>query len=80
MAKKVVVSEKPVSKIIESAADVGRIIKYVRTSNGLSIAEAAKLCNISHITFADLEKGKGDVKFSTVWHICHMFGLKITFI
>jgi len=77
MAKIVKTSKKPSNNTISSISDLAEHIKYKRTSEGLSLEEAASLCNISAITLSKLEKGFEGVRFSTVLTVSKMFGLKL---
>lgn len=77
MAKSVKISEKPTNPIITDIKDFGKHIKYKRTSQGLSIEEAAALCNVNAITLTKLENGSEGTRLSTALHISKMFGLKL---
>ena len=77
MAKKVIQTDKPLSNKVMSTKDFGAFIKYKRTSNGLSIEQAAQLCNINHLTLSKLEKGSQGVRMSTALEVAMMFGLNV---
>ncbi|PLY06201.1 MAG: hypothetical protein C0625_10275 [Arcobacter sp.] len=77
MAKVVKTSEKPNSVNIIDIKDFGKHIKYKRTSQGLSIEEAATLCNINARTLTKLENGAEGTRLSTAINIAKMFGLKL---
>ena len=77
MAKKVVVSQKPTVKNIKDTETFGKFIKHKRTTAGLSIEEAANLCNINYRTLDKLEKGAEGTRLSTALYVAKMFGLKI---
>ncbi len=77
MAKNVKVTSKPNSNIILDIKDFGKHLKYQRTTQGLTLVEAAQLCNINTTTLIRLEKGSEGVRLSTALHIAKMFGLKL---
>lgn len=77
MAKNVMTSKEPISKTINSINDLGSHIKFVRTKQGLSLEEAASLCNISAITLSKLEKGSVGVRLTTALNVSMMFGLSL---
>ena len=65
MAKNVKLSPEPNSNIILDVKDFGKHLKYKRTSQGLTLVEAAQLCNINTTTLIRLEKGSEGVRLST---------------
>ncbi|MAC83944.1 MAG: hypothetical protein CL624_07395 [Arcobacter sp.] len=77
MAKNVKTSIEPDSNIILGVKDFGKHIKFKRTSEGLTLNDAAELCNINTRTLMRLEKGSEGVRLSTALHIAKMFGLKL---
>lgn len=78
MAKVVKKSTEPKSKIITDIKSFAQHIKYARTSQGLTIEEAASLCNITALTFSKLENGSEGVRLGTALKISKMFGLKLS--
>ena len=78
MAKRVLPTEKPTNDYITDTKQFGDFIKYKRTQNGLSLEQAAQLCNINHITLSKLEKGSEGVRLSTALEVAKMFGLTIS--
>jgi len=77
MAKNVKETSKPSSNVISDIKDFGKHLKYKRTSQGLTLVEAAQLCNINNTTLIRLEKGSEGVRLSTALHVAKMFGLKL---
>ena len=77
MAKNVKETSQPSSNVISDIKDFGKHLKYKRTSQGLTLVEAAQLCNINNTTLIRLEKGSEGVRLSTALHVAKMFGLKL---
>jgi len=77
MAKKVIISPEPSSPIITNVKDFGKHIKFNRTREGLTLADAAALCNINKSTLIRLEKGSEGIRLSTALLVGKMFGLKL---
>lgn len=77
MAKNVKLSAKPNDNVISDVKDLGKHIKFHRTKEGLTLDEAAKLCNINTLTLMRLEKGADGVRLSTALLVSKMFGLKL---
>ncbi len=63
---------------IESIADLGCAIRTARLHNGMTQIELANVANIRQPTLSIVERGDGDVKFSTVLALAKALGLKIT--
>ena len=78
MAKRVIPTDKPQSSHIADVKQFGSFIKYKRTQAGLSLEQAAQLCNINHLTLSKLEKGSEGVRLSTALEVATMFGLSIS--
>lgn len=77
MAKNVKISIEPDTNVILDVKDFGKYLKFIRTSEGLTLEEASELCNINSRTLMRLEKGSEGVRLSTALHIAKMFGLKL---
>lgn len=77
MAKNVKISTEPSNNRISDVKDLGTHIKFQRTKEGLTLDEAAKLCNINTLTLMRLEKGAEGVRLSTALLVSKMFGLKL---
>jgi len=78
MAKRVIQTAKPLDTHITDIKQFGDFIKYKRTQAGLSLEQAAQLCNINHLTLSKLEKGSEGVRLSTALSVAMMFGLSIS--
>ncbi|HDQ04457.1 MAG TPA: transcriptional regulator [Deltaproteobacteria bacterium] len=63
-------------KII-APADIGRIIRKKRKEDGLSLAEAAALCNVGYRFLSDLENGKATVHLNKVLQVLKGLGIDL---
>jgi len=78
MAKRVIPTDKPLNNQVTDTTQFGDFIKYKRTQAGLSLEQAAQLCNINHLTLSKLEKGSEGVRLSTALDVAMMFGLSVS--
>lgn len=60
---------------INTAADIGRIIRKKRKEDGLSLAEAAALCNVGYRFLSDLENGKATAQLNKVLQVLKGLGI-----
>ena len=65
------------NKIVTSAADIGDAVRRKRTIDGLTLAEAAGLCNVNYRFLSDLENGKLTVLFDKVRQVLTCLGLEL---
>lgn len=77
MAKKVKISEKPKSEIIDSMKNLGQHIKYQRTKLGLTRENTATMCSINHQTLSKIENGNELCNIGNVLHVANMLGIKL---
>jgi DNA-binding XRE family transcriptional regulator len=63
---------------IESAEDLGSAIRTARIHNGMTQTELADAANVRQATVSLVERGSGDVKFTTVIALARALGLKLT--
>ena len=60
---------------INTPADIGRIIRKKRKGDGLSLIEAAALCNVGYRFLSDLENGKETVQLDKVLQVLKGLGI-----
>ena len=77
MAKNVKISKKPVDSKIKDARDIGNVIKYKRTSLGLTRQEAADFCNISYVTLQNIENATKEAGISNILKVMTRLGIEI---
>jgi len=62
---------------VKSVADIGAAIRRKRKSDGLTLAEAAGLCNVNYRFLSDLENGKETVRLGKVLQVLAALGLEL---
>ncbi len=62
---------------INSPADIGKIVRKRRKADGLSLADAAAMCNVGYRFLSDLENGKPTAHIGKVLQVLSSLGLKI---
>jgi transcriptional regulator with XRE-family HTH domain len=77
MAKRVMPTEPPIQNGHMNAKLLGEIIRSKRTSTGLTIQDAAMLCNVSLATMSKIETASKGVMLDKVLQVCENLGIKI---
>ena len=77
MAKRIVVTPEPEQKDRLNAELLGRWVRFVRTSVGLSIEDAAALAGVSKQSFSDLEYGKAGCRIGIMMKILGSLGIEL---
>ncbi|MCX5831211.1 MAG: transcriptional regulator [Deltaproteobacteria bacterium] len=62
---------------ISSSADIGRLVRQKRKTDGLTLAEAAALCNVGYRFFSNIENGKPTAQIGKVLQVLTGLGLEI---
>ena len=70
------ISVKGGDKMLETR-HYGRKIRNLRENRGLTLIQAAELCNLSDRGLADIELGVSDPKLSTVLSIAQAYGMDL---
>lgn len=63
--------------IISSSTDIGRLVRQKRKADGLTLAEAAALCNVGYRFFSNIENGKPTAQIGKVLQVLTALGLEI---
>lgn len=63
--------------IIKTPKDLGFAIRQKRKKDGLSLTDAAALCNVGYRFLSDLENGKPTVRLDKVLQVTQMLGLQL---
>jgi transcriptional regulator with XRE-family HTH domain len=79
MAKKVIPTPFPSQSGEITFEFLGEYIKAKRTQSGLTMHQAAMLCNVPVDVFTKLEKGRGSVTLESFLKIVNGLGLDIKF-
>jgi HTH-type transcriptional regulator/antitoxin HipB len=62
---------------IASSTDIGRLVRQKRKADGLTLAEAAALCNVGYRFFSNIENGKPTAQIGKVLQVLTGLGLEI---
>jgi HTH-type transcriptional regulator/antitoxin HipB len=63
--------------LARSAVDIGAAIRKKRKEDGLTLADAAGLCNVNYRFLSDLENGKATAQIGKVLQTLHALGIEI---
>lgn len=63
--------------IIDSATELGKLIRQRRKEDGLSLEEAAGVCGVSYAFLSALENGKETVRLSKVLQVTKSLGIEL---
>ena len=77
MPKRVIRAKAPKNTTIDNIQELGEHIKFARTSLGISVVDAAALCNVSSRTYIKIEKGKETVSIGSTFNALRAFGLQL---
>jgi len=62
---------------VRSASDIGAAVRSRRKSDGLTLVEAAGLCNVNYRFLSNLENGKPTVRLDKVLDVLTALGLEL---
>ncbi len=65
-------------EIVTSQADIGRLVRKKRKADGLTLVEAAALCNVGYRFFSNIENGKPTAHIGKVFQILTCLGLEVS--
>ena len=63
--------------LITKAENFGQLVRQKRKSDGLTLEEAAALCNVSYAFLSALENGKETVRLNKVLQVINCLGIKL---
>ena len=63
--------------IISSSTDIGRLVRQKRKADGLTLTEAAALCNVGYRFLSNIENGKPTAQIGKVLQVLTALGLEI---
>lgn len=64
-------------KPVKSVADIGAAVRSKRRGDGLTLVDAAGLCNVNYRFLSDLENGKPTVRLDKVLQVLAALGLEL---
>lgn len=56
---------------------LGQFVKAKRTQLGITIEEAALMCNVAKDTLSKIETARNTVQFQSILQVCKMLGIKL---
>jgi len=62
---------------VTAPADIGQMIRNKRKEDGLSLTEAAALCNVGYRFFSDLENGKATARLDKILQVLRGLGIDV---
>lgn len=62
---------------VTASADIGQMIRKKRKEDGLSLTEAAALCNVGYRFLSDLENGKATARLDKVLQVLRELGIDV---
>jgi len=62
---------------VHSVSDIGAAVRSKRRDDGLTLADAAGLCNVNYRFLSDLENGKPTVRLDKVLQVLAALGLEL---
>jgi HTH-type transcriptional regulator/antitoxin HipB len=65
------------NKSVASVADIGHLIREKRKVDGLTIVQAAALCNVGYRFLSDIENGKPTAHIGKVLQVLTCLGLEV---
>ena len=77
MAKRVVQSSKPQLTGPLGSKQLGAFVRYRRTSEGITLQDAAALCGLSKQAYSNVEKGVATVRLDTVLKVLAALGIAL---
>ncbi len=62
---------------VASPADIGRLVRQKRKADGLTLVEAAALCNVGYRFFSNIENGKQTAQIGKLFQVLTGLGLEL---
>ena len=78
MPKRITIHPEPDASEEIDSKWLGNMIRHLRTSHGITLQDAAGLCNLSKQTYNDIELGKGTVSVNSLFNVLTMFKIKLS--
>ena len=79
MAKRVITTEAPDRSLPVNIKRLGELVRFKRTTLGLTIESAASLCGVSKQAFNNVELGLETVKLATLFKMLNSLGVSLWF-
>jgi HTH-type transcriptional regulator / antitoxin HipB len=63
---------------IKTPADIGMLVRKKRKTDGLTLADAAAMCNVGYRFLSDVENGKPTAHIGKILQVLSCLGLEVT--
>ena len=63
---------------VNSLADIGIIVRRKRKADGLTLADAAAMCNVGYRFLSNMENGKPTAHIGKILQVLSCLGLEVT--
>ena len=77
MGKQIIVADKPDLSGSLDMQTIGKYVRYKRTSNKLTLEDAASLSGLSKQAYNNVEKGVENIRIETLLKVCAALGIKL---
>ena len=77
MPKKVISTEKPDLSLPLNMNVIGDFVRYKRTSLGITLEDAAALCDLSKQAYNNIEKGIENSRVDTLFKVLSALGIRL---
>ncbi len=78
MAKQITIAEKPDLSTPLDMQTMGEYVRYKRTSNNITLEDAASLCGLSKQAYNNVERGVANIRVDTLLKVFSAFGIKLS--
>ena len=63
---------------IKTPADIGTLVRKKRKTDGLTLADAASMCNVGYRFLSDVENGKPTAHIGKILQVLSCLGMEVT--
>lgn len=78
MARSITITPKPDLSRANNMATIGALVRHKRTMLGITLEDAASLCQLSKQAYNNVEKGLESVRVETLLKVLDALGIQLT--
>ena len=78
MARNITITPKPDLSQANSMATIGALVRHKRTMLGITLEDAASLCQLSKQAYNNVEKSLESVRVETLLKVLNALGIQLT--
>ena len=78
MARNITITPKPDLSRANNMATIGALVRHKRTMLGITLEDAASLCQLSKQAYNNVEKGLESVRVETLFKVLDALGIQLT--